>query len=109
MTTTLPDGSQTTRSIPEFEQYAETVFKRQNLTTTRIGELMEEELDDEAYNKLEAAEETLLNKCAAINQIARDRIEQKDSNVLLQLKVKQTIGECDYATRQAEQLLDRIE
>ena len=109
VTTKLPDGSQTTRSIKEFEKYAESVFRRQNQATVRIGELLDEDLDPSVITELEAAEEQMLKKCAAINQIARQQMDQQHSNFLLELEVKRSIGECDYATRQIEHILNRMQ
>jgi len=109
VTTKLPDGSQTTRSIEEFEQYAESVFKRQNQATTRIGEILEGDLDTSVYTELEAAEERMLKKCAAINRIARQQMDQQKTSILQEIEVKQSIGACDYATQQVERIFDHMQ
>jgi len=108
VTTTLPDGSQKTRSIEDFEQYAESVFRRQNQATAQAGMLLDEDLNPDDYKALEAAESRMLMACKALNEIANRQIDQQDSNILLELEVKQSIGECDYATQKVEQLNERL-
>jgi hypothetical protein len=109
VTTTLPDGSHKTQSIEEFEQYAESVFRRQNQATAQAGMLLDEDLNPGDYNAMEAAESDMLRACKALNEIANRQIDQQDSNILLELEVKQTIGECDYATQNVEQLFELLQ
>ena len=109
VTTTLPDGSQKIRSIEEFEYYAESVFRRQNQATAQAGMLLDEDLNPDDYNALEAAESEMLKVCKALNEIANRQIDQQDTDILLKLEVKQTIGECDYATQKVEQLNEQFQ
>ena len=109
VTTTLPDGSQKTRLIEDFEQYAESVFRRQNQATAQAGMLLDEDLNPDDYNALEAAESRMLKVCKALNEIANRQIDQQDINILLKLEVKQTIGECDYATQKVERLNEQLQ
>ncbi len=109
VTTTLPDGSHKTRSIEDFEHYAESVFRRQNQATAQAGMLLDEDLNQDDYNALEAAETAMLRACKSLNEIANRKIDQQDSDILLQLEIKRSIGECDYATQKVEQLNQQLQ
>lgn len=109
VTTTLPDGSHKTQSTRQFERYAESVFRRQNQATVQTGMLLDEDLNPDAYNALDAAESDMLRVCKPLNEIANRQINQQDSDIMLELEVKQTIGECDYATQKVEQLIEQLQ
>ena len=109
ITTTLPDGSQRTRTIEQFEQYAESVFRRQNHAMTQAGMLLDEELTPKQYRELESAEANMLKACKPLNEIANRQIDRQDAGLSLELEAKHSIGDCDYATQKVEQLIKQLQ
>jgi hypothetical protein len=105
ITTVTPDGQKTTRSREEFERYVELVFRRQNQASLEVGQLLDEEVNPEVSRQFEFAERRMLDACSALNQIARHEMERDDPGIVLELEVRDTIGDCDFATRVLEQLL----
>ena len=106
VTTTTPDGRETTRSLEDFEDYVESVFRRQNKATLDSGQLLDEEINPQDCLTLEQAEHKMLSACSALNQVVKHKMEQSDSGILLELEVKNTIGDCDFAARELEQLIE---
>lgn len=107
ITTKAPDGVEVTRTRAEFEQYVESVFRRQNNASLEAGQLLDDTLDDpEQRRKIEDAERNMLASCGALNRVAHQRMEQDDPGILLEIEVKNTIGECDFATRELERLIE---
>lgn len=101
----MPDGGKTSRSVDEFEGYVESVFRRQNRAILETGQLLDEDLSQQDSLTLEKAEHRVLEACTALNQVVKHQMEQKKPGILLELKVKNTIGDCDFATRTLEQLI----
>ncbi len=105
ITTITPDGQKTTRSREEFEHYVESVFRRQNQASLEVGQLLDEEIDPKNSRQLELAERRMLDACGALNQVVRHEMDRDDPGILLELEVRDTIGDCDFATRILEQLI----
>ncbi|MGH8549946.1 MAG: hypothetical protein ACRERU_15335 [Methylococcales bacterium] len=105
ITTITPDGQETTRSREEFESYVESVFRRQNQASVEAGQLVNEEIRPRNRGELEAAERNMLRACSALNQVVKLKMEQQDPGIFLELEVRDTIGDCDFATRILEQLI----
>ncbi|MGR9106805.1 MAG: hypothetical protein ACU843_07730, partial [Gammaproteobacteria bacterium] len=94
ITTVTPDGKETTRTREEFEQYVESVFRRQNRASLEAGQLLDEELSAADSREIATAERYMLKACSALNQVVAQKMEQNDPGILLEMKVKDTIGEC---------------
>jgi hypothetical protein len=109
ITTIRPDGRQITRSIDEFKGYVESVFRRQNQATLNTGQLLDENISENIGLELETTEHRMLDACGALNQVAREKMNRNEPGILLELKVRNTIGECDHATEQLEQLIEELE
>ncbi|RUM53495.1 MAG: hypothetical protein DSY87_03660 [Methylococcus sp.] len=109
ITTTRSDGRQITRSIDQFKGYIESVFRRQNQATLNTGQLLDEDISESTALELESAEHRMLDACGALNQVARKKMNRNKPGILLELKVRNTIGECDHATEQLEQLIEELE
>jgi hypothetical protein len=109
ITTIRPDGRQITRSIDEFKGYVESVFRRQNQATLNTGQLLDENISENIGLELETTENRMLDACGALNQVAREKMNRNEPGILLELKVRNTIGECDHATEQLEQLIEELE
>lgn len=105
----MPDGQETTRTREEFEGYVESVFRRQNQASVEAGQLLEEDLSPKDRTALEALERNMLNACSALNQVARDQMDQRDSGLFLEVEVRDTIGNCDFATRNLEKRIAELE
>jgi hypothetical protein len=109
VTTISPDGQKTTRSREEFESYVESVFRRQNQASLEVGQLLNEGLNAEDSAALETAERRMLSACSALNEVVRKEMDQTDPGILLEMEVRDTIGDCDFATRILENLLAEFE
>ena len=109
ITTVLPDGRETTRSREEFERYVESVFRRQNKASLESGQLLSEEIDSQKSAELESAERYMLRSCSALNQVVQENMDRKDPGILLEIKVRDTIGACDFATQIVEELIVELE
>jgi len=109
ITTIRPDGREITRSIDEFKGYVESVFRRQNQVTLNTGQLLDEDISESTGLGLETAERRMLDACDALNQIARKKMNRNEPGILLELEVRNTIGKCDHATEQLEQLIAELE
>lgn len=105
ITTVMPDGRETTRTREEFETYVESVFRRQNQALLEAGEMLESPLDPNNVRQLEYAEKRVLQACGALNQVAREKMENHDPDILLEIKVKDSIGDCDFATKVLEEVI----
>ncbi len=110
VTTTTPDGRETTRSRDEFEQYVKSVLRRQSSASIETGQLLDETIDNpETRLALETAERKMLLACDALNRVVHQKMEQNDPGILLEIEVKNTIGDCDFATRDLERLIGTLE
>jgi hypothetical protein len=109
VTTIKPDGLEITRSIDEFKGYVESVFRRQNQTTLTTGQLLDEDISESTSLELETAEHRMLDACDSLNQLARKKMSRNEPGILLELEVRNTIGKCDHATEQLEQLIEKLE
>ncbi|MCI0668421.1 MAG: hypothetical protein L0Y43_10245 [Methylococcaceae bacterium] len=105
ITTTTPDGRETTRSREEFERYVEAVFRRQNQASVEAGQLLNEEIKPGDRIALEAAERNMLRACSALNQVVKQKMERENPGIFLEMEVRDTIGACDFTTRMLEELI----
>lgn len=105
ITTITPDGQEITRSREEFEGYVESVFRRQNRAALEVGQILDEGISPETAHELDAAERSMLKACSALNRVVRHEMERDDPGILLEIEVRNTIGGCDFATRQLERLI----
>jgi hypothetical protein len=83
----------------------ESVFRRQNRASLEVGQLLNEEISPKDSIALESAERYMLKACSALNQVVRQEMDRNDPGMLLEIEVKDTIGDCDFATRIVEQLI----
>lgn len=105
ITTVMPDGEETTRSREDFEKYVESVFRRQNRASLEVGQLLNDEISARDSDQFERAEGYMLKACSALNRVARQEMERNDPGILLKMEVRDTIGECDFATRILEEMI----
>lgn len=105
--TTL-DGRQLHVGSEAFRDYVEKVFREQNRTATRLAFALESEgLSAGALKALSAAETSLLDACAGLNEIATSRRDNQSLGKLHQLHAARQAPGCERATRNAQQALGR--
>jgi hypothetical protein len=105
--TTL-DGRQLRVGSEAFRDYVEKVFREQNRTASRLAFALESEgLSADAADALSAAETSLLDACAGLNEIATSRRDNRSLGKLRQLNAARQAPECERATHGAQQALRR--
>ncbi len=111
VTTHTPDGRKETRTVEEFRQYAEEVFRRQNEAASAVIFWLDELEDDspDTYTALEASEARMLQACQALNQVAARRRDQQRVGLGRKRAVVRTIGACEVATQALELELRRVQ
>lgn len=105
--TVTPDGHYESRTISEFEVYAEDVFRRQNQASSELIMLLIDSESDggERYHILLDAEERILNACKSLNHIAAMTVANQPVDMNLKYQVMTSVSECDYTTRDVEEIL----
>ncbi|MGH8499523.1 MAG: hypothetical protein ACRERV_12070 [Methylococcales bacterium] len=88
----------------------ESVFRRQNSASLAVGQLLDDTIGSPREKlALETAERKMLAACDALNRVVHQQMEQHDPGILLEIEVKNTIGDCDFATRGLERLIEEQE
>ena len=99
----LPIGSDA------FERYVETVFRQQNGTATEIAfELESPELADVDRQALEVSEQSLLEACGALNELAARRRDGQRLGMLRGARAARQAPVCERAEIAARNVIDRI-
>ncbi len=102
---TLPPTGQ---SYSGFADYAESVFRHQNLLISRLMMLNEAELLAD-NQEVEAAEQAMNDACRLLNEYAEHEQEGKSSGFLFKRKVQNSIEDCDLKIQDLESLLAEME
>jgi len=92
---------------PQFSEYAEDVFRRNNSTLTTLFDALELANDEDAL-KLEAAEERMIGACESLNSVAAAKRDGKELGFRVLRTISSTIRPCDEATQDTEQLIAEI-
>ncbi|MEE9396712.1 MAG: hypothetical protein V3V31_06830 [Methylococcales bacterium] len=95
-----------------FKKYVEQVFRRQNKVTNQLIEIFEEKpdsIDEDTYDALEDAEEEMQDACVALNEIAAGKSQDEQIGLQLKYRALKTVGQCDRATKKAEDLVAQID
>jgi len=99
----LPIGSDA------FESYVESVFRQQNGTATEIAfELESPELRDVDRDALEVSEQSLLDACASLNELAARRRDDQRLGMLRGARAARQAPACERAEIAARDVIDRI-
>ena len=109
--TISPERGLEARSLEEFGLYAEEVFRRQSEANIKIiMYLIDYESDSETidYERLMAAEETIVDACKNLNNLAVRKAEQRPTNFLDNYLYAHSVDRCDNATRKLEGLLQTL-
>lgn len=95
--TTLPP---TAKAYDNFADYAESVFRHQNVLTSRL--MMMNDNDNE---KLENAEQEMNDACYLLNEYAEHEMAGESMGLFYQREVQASIEHCDRQIRNLETLL----
>jgi hypothetical protein len=99
--TTL-DGKRLRLSSPDFPAYAERVFRAQNRVATDLAFALEApELEPADTMALEAAEQTLLDACAGLNEVATERRDGQAAGRVRAARAARRVPDCERATAEA--------
>jgi hypothetical protein len=97
------DGQRLRLTSDEFRAYVERVFRDQNRVADELAFALESDAGE--GGELAAAEQRLLESCAAVNELATARRDQQDLGMRRSASAARTVPECEEATRGAEALL----
>jgi len=97
------DGQRLRLTSAEFRAYVERVFRDQNRVADELAFALETDAGE--GGELAAAEQRLLESCAAVNELATARRDQQDLGMRRSVGAARTVPECEEATRAAEALL----
>lgn len=89
-----------------FAAYVEQVFREQNRVATALAFALEDAWDPERLDALEAAESSLLEACAGLNEIAAARRDGERLRRLRALDAARAAPDCERATSAARALLN---
>jgi hypothetical protein len=100
------DGARYSMASADFRDYAESVFRRQNLALSDIAFALDSTDPGSAdRRRLESAEEALLEACALLNEMAVRRRDGLQSGFGGRLQAGRSVPACERAVVQASALL----
>jgi len=99
------DGQRLALTSPEFRVYVERVFREQNRVADELAFALEDA--DAPRAELAAAEQTLLDACAGVNELATARRDDRRLGVRRSAAGARSVPKCEQATRAAARLLER--
>ncbi len=106
---TTIEGERLSIGSEAFESYVESVFRQQNGTATEIAfELESPGLADVDRQALEISEQSLLEACAALNELAARRRDGRRRGMLRGIRAARQAPLCERAEIAARALIDRI-
>ena len=103
VSTTEADGRVTVRSRDEFESYVESVFRMQNRVGNDLITLSGSV--DELPLVLQSAEENMIERCHALNEIVVASAEGRAPGMAQKSALMKSIGSCDRAVHDLAALL----
>jgi hypothetical protein len=89
-------------------EYGESVFRKQNLITSKIMLLSESELSIENTQKLQQAESQMQQACRLLNEYATKEMDKANIDLLFRKQVKDSIKGCDLSIQQMGILLSQL-
>jgi hypothetical protein len=101
-----PEGDRMRLRSEEFAAYAEDVFRQQNEVLDALAFALDEQPDEP---RLLRAEDSVLEACAGLNEMAVRRRDAESVRPLRGLRVARRIPECARAAAQASELLRTLE
>lgn len=85
-----------------FASYVEQVFREQNRVASELAFAIEDAVDPERLDALEAAEESLLEACAALNRLAAARRDGDSPGPFRSLGAARSAPDCERAAADAD-------
>lgn len=89
-------------------EYGESVFRKQNLITSKVMLLSESELSATDFQKVQQAESQMQQACHLLNEYAQREMDNKTSDLLFRKQVKDSIKGCDVSIQQIDLLLTQL-
>lgn len=105
------DGRILRASSAEFQDYIETVFRRQNSTSIALLEALESSYSEESQEleqRLEALDAQLLEHCQALNAVAMARQDNRNISRAQQLELVNAVSTCDRTSLEINLFLDSL-
>jgi len=98
------DGQRLVLTSPEFRAYVERVFREQN----RVADDVSFAIEDLATvpPELEAAEQSLLDACEGVNELATARRDEQRLGIRRSARAARGVPACEQATRSTAALLE---
>ncbi len=91
------------------EEYAESLYKRQNQATQILMLLLEEELQEDDEETLSTAELQMYDSCHLLNQMVAYEQEGKTASLAEKRQLRNSFPACEQAISQTEFLLTELE
>lgn len=101
---TTADGARLGLASPEFRAYVERVFREQNRVADALAFAIE--APGARSSSLAAAEATLLDACARVNELATARRDERRLKITAQVRAARSVPDCERALRSAVVALD---
>ena len=98
------DGSRLTLTSPEFRGYVERVFREQNRVADQFAFALEGERAAPAA--VTAAEQALLDACAALNELATARRDERRLGLRQRSAAARSVPDCERTMRVSAATLD---
>lgn len=93
------------KSNKDIVDYAEFVFKRQNLVTQRLMMLYDVEIPHLVADKIYLSELHMHDACHLLNEYTNREIEGRTMTVFFRRQVKNSLGNCDESAAKMELIL----
>ena len=97
------DGERLTLTSPEFRAYVERVFREQNRVADQFAFALE---DERGAPALTAAEQSLLDACAALNELATARRDDRHLSLRQRSTAARSAPMCERTMRASVATLD---
>jgi hypothetical protein len=98
------DGERLALTSPEFRAYVERVFREQNKVADQFAFALEGERDAPAG--VTAAEQSLLDACAALNELATARRDERHLSMRQRSTAARSVPMCERTMRASVATLD---
>ena len=98
------DGERLALTSPEFRAYVERVFREQNKVADQFAFALEDERGAPAG--VTAAEQSLLDACAALNELATARRDERHLSVRQRSGAARSVPMCERTMRASAATLD---
>jgi len=98
------DGQRLALTSPDFRAYVERVFREQNRLADELAFALEDSATAPAG--LVAAEQSLLEACAGVNELATARRDERQLGARHSVRAARSVPVCEEATRSAATALE---